>query len=100
MTPKLVLPGSAVNPGLPKSGWLRISNVSIRNSLLNRSVILVVLVNEKSTSSNPGPRIEFRRRFPKWNTFAPPTAVTGIVKFAVPVQVEAFVGSHTVALKY
>ena len=49
----------AVSTGLPKLGWLKISNISARNCTLNRSVIFVFFVTEKSVFRKFGPTIVF-----------------------------------------
>src|SRR4029077_1285173 len=64
ITPKDLL--VAVRTGLPKLGWLKISNISVRNCRLSRSVIFVSLVTEKSVLINPGPVMVSRPRLPGW----------------------------------
>ncbi len=55
-----------VKTGLPKLGWFRTSNISVRNCKLNRSLILVSLVTEKSVLTKFGPVIELRPKSPGW----------------------------------
>ena len=62
MIPKDVL--VAVSTGSPKFGWLKMSNISGRNCTLNRSVIFVFLLTEKSVFRKFGPTIVFLPRDP------------------------------------
>src|SRR5262245_41789844 len=61
--PKLVVPNT--RPGWPKLVWLNRSKISVRNCALKRSLILVFLSTEKSTSWKPGPITTLRPRLPK-----------------------------------
>src|SRR5581483_1509521 len=71
MTPKLVSPGASTEftepavLGWPRLGWFNMLKNSTRNSEVNRSVIFVFLVSERSTFSNPGPTSAFRFIVPK-----------------------------------
>src|SRR5690348_7647362 len=53
--------------GLPKFGWLKMSNASVRNCRLNRSVSFVFLTMDKSVLTKFGPVKALRPRLPKWS---------------------------------
>src|SRR5579862_5182054 len=56
MTPKLFGPAFCAVPGLPNCGWFAMLKNSARNCNVWRSVILVVLIADKSKLTWPGPR--------------------------------------------
>jgi hypothetical protein len=65
-----ILPNAAlvaVLVGLPKLGWLKRSNTSVRNCRLSLSVIFVFFTNEKSVFTKSGPGSESRPALPGWH---------------------------------
>src|SRR5579862_368906 len=87
----------APRPGCPKFGWLNKSKASKRISWVILSVILVLLISEKSTLLKPGPIIELRPWSPKCSV---PDVVE--IENVEPEQLgeNARVGSQSEGVKY
>src|SRR5437879_3203447 len=80
ITPKVAEP--TVLPGWAKFGWLKRLKNSERNWTVNRSLIFMFLIREKSKLLKPGPTVPLRPKLPK--TEVPhPGCSTGMQNAAV-----------------